>query len=504
MILAIVGLVIGVIGGAAGLAVLGGYLRGRTLAAAEERAARILAEAQADRDVVVGRAEAQAAESREQALQGLQERENDLEEARRQLSARTEDANTKSRAVDGLEGRVTGLRREVAKAREALGELDASMIEQLAVIAGTTPEAAGAELLETIEQGLAQEAQARLREMEAEAKETAEDEARRMLVDTTQRLTTPIASESSMSTMALTERELARTLTMAPLLEELSERTTAVFTVNEENRSIHVSATDPVNRELAKIVFGDLLRNGRNRGQLSQLIDKQARLLDQSIRRAGTKAAREAGCPNLPGEVVATLGRLAYRYSYGQNQLTHAVETARLAAMLATELGADAQIARTGGLLHDLGKAIDRDVEGTHASLGAQLAADAGVEAPIVHCIEAHHEEVDPNTTEALITIVADAASGGRPGARRESLENYLAKLQALEAVAYMFPGVEKCYAIQAGRELRVMVDPKLVGDVGAARIAVAIGQRIQETLDYPGQIKVTVIRELRTVEHTR
>jgi ribonuclease Y len=251
-------------------------------------------------------------------------------------------------------------------------------------------------------------------------------------------------------------------------------------------------------------VFAELLRNGKNRGQLSQVIDRQARQLDQSIRRAGATAAREAGCANLPGEVTATLGRLAYRYSYGQNQLTHAVETARLAAMLATELGADVRIARTGGLLHDLGKAIDRDVEGTHAALGAQLAVDAGIEAPIAHCIEAHHEEVDPNSTEALITIVADAASGGRPGARRESLENYLAKLQALEAVAYMFPGVEKCYAIQAGRELRVMVDPKLVGDDGAARIASAISQRIQETLDYPGQIKVTVIRELRTVEQAR
>ena len=500
----VVGLVIGVVAGAAGMVTLGGYWSRRTLAAAEERAERILADATAERDLVMERATRQAADSRERAMQGLQDRENDLEEATRQLSTRSEEAERKSRAVDGLEGRVTGLRREVAKTRQSLGEMDAAMIEQLAVIAGTTPEAAGAELLETIEQGLAQEAQVRLREMEAEAKETAEDEARRMLVDTTQRLTVPIVSESSMSTMPLTERELTRTLAMSPLLEELSERTTAVFTVNQENGSIHVSATDPVNRELAKIVFAELLRNGRNRGQLSQIIDKQARQLDQSIRRAGATAAREAGCPNLPGEVLATLGRLAYRYSYGQNQLTHAVETARLAAMLATELGADVRIARTGGLLHDLGKAIDRDVEGTHAALGARLAVDAGIEAPIAHCIEAHHEEVDPNTTEALITIVADAASGGRPGARRESLENYLAKLQALEAVAYMFPGVEKCYAIQAGRELRVMVDPKLVGDVGAARIATAISQRIQETLDYPGQIKVTVIRELRTVEHTR
>ena len=504
MILAIVGLVIGVAGWAAGIAILGGYLSRRTLAVAEEGAERILVDAQAERELVVERARTQAADSREHAMQGLLERENDLEEARQQLEARSEDANTKSRTLDGLDGRVTGLRREVARGRQALGEVDTAIIEQLAVIAGTTPEAAGQELLETIEQGLAVEAQARLREMEAEAKESAEEDARRLLVDTTQRLTAPIVSESSMSTLPLTEREMSRTVSMSPLLEELSELTTAVFALNEENQSIHVSANDPVNRDLAKVVFADLLRNGRNRGQLSQLIDKHQRLLDQAIRKAGTQAAREAKCPKLPPQVLATLGRLAYRYSYGQNQLTHAVETSRLAAMLATELGADVQIARAGGLLHDLGKAIDRDVEGTHAALGARLAADAGVEAPIVHCIEAHHEEVDPNSTEARITIVADAASGGRPGARRESLENYLAKLQALEAVAYMFPGVEKCYAIQAGRELRVMVDPKLVGDDGAARIASAIGQRIQETLEYPGQIKVTVIREMRTVEHTR
>ena len=207
--------------------------------------------------------------------------------------------------------------------------------------------------------------------------------------------------------------------------------------------------------------------------------------------------------PATPREVAATLGRLKYRYSYGQNQLIHAVETAHLAAMLARELGADVEIARAGGLLHDLGKAIDREVEGTHAALGAQLALDAGTDERIAHCIEAHHEEVDPATTEALITIVADAASGGRPGARRESLENYLARLEALESVGQLFPGVDKCYAISAGRELRVIVDPELVGDDGAARIASAIGQRIQETLEYPGQIKVTVIRESRTVEHT-
>jgi ribonuclease Y len=229
----------------------------------------------------------------------------------------------------------------VAKVRQTLSELDATMIEQLAVIAGTTPEAAGNELLETIDQGLAQEAQARLREMEAEAKETAEDDARRLLVDTTQRLTAPIVSESSMSTLPPTERELTRTLSMSPLLEELSERTTAVFALNEENRSIHVSANDPVNRELAKIVFADLLRNGETGASCrnSSISIASAGPVDPPGRNA---SGARSGCPKLPQ--VWPRSCLAYRYSYGQNQLTHAVETARLAAMLATELGADVRL----------------------------------------------------------------------------------------------------------------------------------------------------------------
>jgi ribonuclease Y len=246
-----------------------------------------------------------------------------------------------------------------------------------------------------------------------------------------------------------------------------------------------------------------VLRDGRKRIDLNGAFKKHTRQLEETIRRAGAAAVRDAGSPRLPQAVVNTFGRLKFRYSYGQNQLIHAVETAHLAAMLARELGADVEVARAGGLLHDLGKAIDREVEGTHAALGAQLALDAGLDQRIAHCIEAHHEEIEPETTEALITIIADAASGSRPGARRESLENYLARLEALESVARAFPGVDKCYAISAGRELRVIVDPALIDDEGAGRIASHIGQRIQETLEYPGQIKVTVIREQRSVEHT-
>jgi len=198
------------------------------------------------------------------------------------------------------------------------------------------------------------------------------------------------------------------------------------------------------------------------------------------------------------------LGRLKYRYSYGQNQLKHAVESAHIAGMLASELGADVNIARRGGLLHDIGKAIDQETEGTHATIGADLARRYGVNPAVIHCIEAHHEEVAPSTVEAVVTIIADAVSGSRPGARRESLEQYIKRLQALEGVASSFDGVEKCYAIQAGREIRIIVKPEAIDDLGAVRLAKDVSKKIEESLEYPGQIKVTVIREKRAIEYAK
>jgi len=234
------------------------------------------------------------------------------------------------------------------------------------------------------------------------------------------------------------------------------------------------------------------------------MVEKAKKDVDVAIKEAGEEAIVEASCPGLHPEIVRTLGRLNYRFSYGQNQLKHAVETANLAAMIAHELGANVDVARRGGLLHDLGKAIDHDVEGTHAQLGADLARRHNVHSAVVHCIEAHHEEVEPATVEAVIVIVADALSGSRPGARRESLDHYMKRLEALEAVANGFPGVEKSFAIQAGREVRIIVKPEEVDDLGAARMAKEISKRIQESLDYPGQVKVTVIRERRSVEYAK
>ncbi len=234
------------------------------------------------------------------------------------------------------------------------------------------------------------------------------------------------------------------------------------------------------------------------------MAEKARKDVDIAIKEAGEEAIVEASSPGLHSEIVRSLGRLKYRYSYGQNQLKHAVETANLAAMIAHELGANVEVARRGGLLHDIGKSIDHDVEGTHAMLGAELARRHNVNSSVVHCIEAHHEEVEPSTVEAIIVIVADALSGSRPGARRESLELYLKRLEALEAVANAMPGVEKSFAIQAGREVRVIVKPEEIDDLGASRMAKEISKRIQESLDYPGQVKVTVIRERRSIEYAK
>jgi ribonuclease Y len=275
--------------------------------------------------------------------------------------------------------------------------------------------------------------------------------------------------------------------------------------IDETPDAVTLSTFDPVRREIGRIALTKLLSDGRiHPARIEEMVEKARKDVDVAIKEAGEEAIVEASCPGLHPEIVRTLGRLNYRFSYGQNQLKHAVETANLAAMIAHELGANVDVARRGGLLHDLGKAIDHDVEGTHAQLGADLARRHNVHSAVVHCIEAHHEEVEPATVEAVIVIVADALSGSRPGARRESLDHYMKRLEALEAVANGFPGVEKSFAIQAGREVRIIVKPEEVDDLGAARMAKEISKRIQESLDYPGQVKVTVIRERRSVEYAK
>jgi len=260
-----------------------------------------------------------------------------------------------------------------------------------------------------------------------------------------------------------------------------------------------------VRREVARVALTRLVNDGRiHPSRIEEVVQKAQQEVDADIKLAGEQAAIDAGCPGLHPELLKTLGRLRYRTSYGQNQLKHAVECAHIAAMIAEEIGADVRMCRRAALLHDIGKALDHDVEGTHAQIGADVARRFGLNQAVIHAIAAHHEEEDPRTVEAVIVQIADGVSGGRPGARRESLEHYIKRMQALENVAREFKGVEKAFAIQAGREIRIIVKPEEIDDLESMRLAREISRKIEESLEYPGQIKVTVVRETRAVEYAR
>ena len=266
-----------------------------------------------------------------------------------------------------------------------------------------------------------------------------------------------------------------------------------------------MSGFDPVRREIATRSLTRLVKDGRIQPtRIESIVNKEKSEVEKVILEAGEQLIHDAGTPNIHPELIKTLGKLKFRYSYGQNQLRHVLETSWLAAAIAFEIGADVEVARMGGLLHDIGKAIDREMEGTHALIGADLAKRFGVSDEIVHCIAAHHEEIRPASIEAMVVICADAISGSRPGARRESAEQYIKRLEALETIANSYEGVNETFAIQAGREVRVLVNPETITDIEATRLARDISNKIEETLVYPGEIKVTVIRETRTSKVAR
>jgi ribonuclease Y len=275
--------------------------------------------------------------------------------------------------------------------------------------------------------------------------------------------------------------------------------------VDDTPEAVTISSFDPVRREVAKRALNKLIQDGRiHPAHIEKVLKKESKEVDKAILEAGEQAVYEAGVPGLNQELTRTLGRLKFRTSYGQNQLSHAIETAKLSALIAAELDADVNIARTGGLLHDLGKAIDHSVEGTHAQLGAELAKRYGINDKVVNAIAAHHHEVEQESVEAAIVEAADAISGARPGARRESLEQYLLRIRSLEEIANAHKGVTQSYALQAGREVRIFVRPEDIDDLDAIRMAQDIAKKIEETMQYPGQIKVTVIRETRAIDYAK
>jgi ribonuclease Y len=358
-----------------------------------------------------------------------------------------------------------------------------------------------------VEQDTRQDMTRIIRQVEADTKSEADRKAREIIVLAMQRVASDQVSETVVSAVPLPSDEMkGRIIGRQGRNIRAFENATGVdVIVDDTPEAIILSGFDPVRREIARLAMSRLITDGRiHPARIEKLVQKAQEEVEQTIKEAGEQAIYDAGVRRLHPEIIKLLGRLQFRTSYGQNQREHAIEASRLAVVIANEVGADVEICREGALLHDIGKAVDHEVEGPHAIIGADIAKRYGVSAPVVNCIASHHHEIEQESLEAVIVEVADAISGARPGARRESLENYVKRIKALEDIAHSFKGVEEAFAIQAGREVRIIVRPEEVDDYEAIKMSKDIARQVEENLQYPGQIKVTVVRETRAVDYAK
>ncbi|MGH2610125.1 MAG: ribonuclease Y, partial [Tepidiformaceae bacterium] len=504
--------VIAIIAGLAGLAVgaaVGYYARrqatGTSLQQAEEQANRVLAEAESKTKETILEAKEEALQIRNSAEAEVRERRNEVARSEQRLTSKEENLDRKLETIDRRDESIRAREAEIEAIRAETDSLRQRQVDEFQRISGLTREEARDQLMAAVEVEIRDDASRRVREIEKEVEATAGQRARKILATAIQRYTSEVTAESTVSVVQIPSDEMkGRIIGREGRNIRAIEAATGVdLIIDDTPDAVTVSAFDPVRREIARVALSSLVQDGRiHPTRIEEAVNRARRDVETTMQDAAEAAAVEAGVLNLHPEVLKVFGRLRYRTSYGQNVMRHSVETAHIAAMIAREIGADVEIARTGGFLHDLGKAVDHEVEGTHARIGAELARRYRVKEPIAHAIEAHHEEVEPTTVEAIVVMMADAVSGGRPGARRESLEAYIKRLETLENIAKEQKGVESAFAIQAGRELRIIVKPEHVDDLEAMRIARDVSQKIEETMEYPGQIKVTVVRETRATEY--
>ena len=391
--------------------------------------------------------------------------------------------------------------------QEDLKDARESQMTELERISGMTVNEAKAHLLERSEELVRHELARRVRQAEEEARGEAKRRARNLVADALQRVAANHASETTVSLIELPSDDMKGRIIgrEGRNIRALEQATGIDLIIDDTPETVILSGFDPVRREIARLAITKLIADGRiHPGRIEEVVTKARAEVDTIMRQAGEQAAYDAGVPGLPADIVKTLGRLRFRTSYGQNVLNHVVETSHLAAVIAAEIGADVQVAKMGGLLHDIGKAVDHEVEGPHAAIGAQIAQRHNLPFKVINAIAAHHQEVEYACLEAPIVQIADAISASRPGARGETMDTYVKRLEDLQAIAESFEGVERSFAVQAGREVRILVRPEEIDDLTATRLARDIVRKIEEQLTYPGQIKVTVIRETRAVEYAK
>lgn len=490
-------------------------------AQAQADAEQIRARAQDDADRMIAKAAETAEQAAQQAADGRREVEDeiravkdelrqlrsDLERREQRLGEREQRLDDESRRLEARGQSLEERRTELEERAKALTEADAQAGRELERVAGLTTEQAKAELVATMENQAKREAAVIVRDIEAAAKAEADKRARKIVTLAIQRVAVEQTSESVVSVMHLPGDEMkGRIIGREGRNIRAFESVTGVnLIIDDTPEAVLLSCFDPVRREIGRLTLERLVNDGRIHPQrIEEAYERGKAEIELICRRAGEDTVTGLGITDMHPELVNLLGRLRYRTSYGQNVLVHLIESAHIAGMMASELGLDPALLRRCTVLHDIGKALTHEVEGSHALIGAEIARKYGESDDVVHAIEAHHNEVEIRTVEAVLTQAADAISGGRPGARRESLEMYVRRLQRLEQIAAEKEGVEKVFAMQAGREVRVMVKPEQVDDIQAQVIARDIAKQVEEELTYPGQIRVTVVRESRAIEFAR
>ncbi len=470
-------------------------------------AGSILQQAKSEAQEIRIKAQEDILAMRQKAEQEIERRRDELDRLDQRLQNRRDELDRRAERLERTQENLNRRQSSLDRRFNELKKAEEKQAEELQRIAQMTMDEARQILLEKAEQEAREDMARIIRQIEAEARDEGEKRARKLIADAIQRVASEHVSEVTTKVVNLPSDDMkGRIIGRNGRNIKAFEQAAGVdVIVDDTPEAITISSFDPVRREVARRAMEKLILDGRiHPAYIEKVLRKEAKEVERIIEEAGEQAAYDAGITGLHPAIIKMMGRLKFRTSYGQNQLDHAVETAKLATVIASELGADVTIAKTAAFLHDIGKAMDHEIEGTHASIGAEFIKRYGVHPLVVNAVAAHHHEVEQQSVEAVIAEAADAISGARPGARRESLEQYIKRVRALEEVATARKGVEECYALQAGREIRVFVRPEEVDDASATILARDIAKEIEEKMQYPGQIKVTVIRETRAVDYAK
>ena len=483
----------------------------REITSAEEEAKRIINEAiksaESKKREALLEAKEEIHNSRTEYEREVKERRNELQKQERRLQQKEESLDRKNDAVEKKNEQVTKKIADLDAAREEVAMVKRSQLEMLEKISGYSIEEAKAYLIANIESECTHEAAMKIKEIEAKYKEEADEKAKEYIALAIQRCAADHVAEATVSVVALPNDEMKGRIIgrEGRNIRSIEQLTGVDLIIDDTPETITVSCFDPIRREIARLALEKLITDGRiHPARIEEMVEKARREVDATIKAEGERAVFETGVRGLHPELVKLIGRQKYRTSYGQNVLNHSKEVAHIAGLLASELGADIATAKRAGLLHDLGKSVDHEMEGSHVQLGVELARRYKESDEVIHAIEAHHGDVEPHTLIACLVQAADTISAARPGARRENIENYIKRLEKLETLTKSFKGVETCYAIQAGREIRIMVKPEEVSEDEMVLMARDIAKKIEAELEYPGQIKVNLFRETKAVEYAR